>query len=217
MITLKVFVNIKGEYGNPVGIMLDEAGAISKEVRQQMAADSGYSEIVFIDDVKASKVSIFNPTSEVHFAGHALLGVIYYLEQLSNTKVESINCLGGHVSCRKDGDIYWLKADVSMLPNWHLEQQDSASAVEALTVANTAGKEHTYCWAWIDEQAGLVRARTFAPDWGIPEDEANGSGTMKVAHTLGREIIVTHGQGSEIYSRPTTGNRIEVGGRVSAD
>lgn len=217
MTTIKVFTNSSGQYGNPVGIIVDEVGAISKEERQQMAADSGYSEIVFIDYVKAAKVSIFNPTSEIDFAGHALLGAVYELEQLSNIEVKSINCRGGHVSCRKDGDIYWLEADASMLPEWQLEQLDSASAVEMLTVANTAGKEHTYCWAWIDEQAGLVRARTFAPDWGIPEDEANGSGAMKLAHDLGREILVTHGQGSEIYARPMANNRVEVGGRIIAD
>ena len=74
--------------------------------------------------------------------------------------------------------------------------------------------KHTMIWAWMSGEAGLVRARTFSSDWGIPEDEANGSGVMKLALELERYLEVRHGQGSEIFVRLVAKSRCMVGGRV---
>ena len=86
---------------------------------------------------------------------------------------------------------------------------------EVLTNKEVAIMEHTFVWAWVDEEKGIVRARTFASDWCIPEDEANGSGSMKLATMLNREITIIHGKGSVIYARPTNNHFAEVGGYVS--
>lgn len=51
-------------------------------------------------------------------------------------------------------------------------------------------------------------------DWGIPEDEANGSGSMKLAHMLNRELTVHHGKGSIVYAKPFDQYVAIVGGRV---
>lgn len=59
----------------------------------------------------------------------------------------------------------------------------------------------------VDKNTGIVRARTFSPDWGIPEDEANGSGAMKLAMVL---------KGSVIYANPIAAGLIELGGQVKA-
>jgi predicted PhzF superfamily epimerase YddE/YHI9 len=60
----------------------------------------------------------------------------------------------------------------------------------------------------------MIRARTFAADWGIPEDEANGSGAMRLASTLGKTLEIHHGKGSVIYARRANERFAEVGGRV---
>lgn len=49
-----------------------------------------------------------------------------------------------------------------------LDQLADAAAVEALTGAPD-GVGYYYPWAWIDEAAGHVRTRTFAPGLGIAE------------------------------------------------
>ena len=69
-----------------------------------------------------------------------------------------------------------------------------------------------YVWAWIDEEAGLIRARCFAPDAGIVEDEATGSSVFRLAAELGREIEVHQGQGSVIHARPIADGFVEIGG-----
>lgn len=211
---LNVFVNEKGEYGNPVGIVVDEQGELSSKERQKISAKLGFSESVFVDDVKARKVSIYNPEHEVKFAGHALVGTAYYLRQLLGEPVVQIICKAGLVNVRVEGDKTWINASLENTPPWNFEELDGPDEVDDLSYGRRKKYKHTYVWAWIDKGQGVVRARTFAPDWGIPEDEANGSGSMQLASRLGRELEIHHGKGSVIYARPIGNNEAEVGGRV---
>jgi len=72
-------------------------------------------------------------------------------------------------------------------------------------------------WAWLDEEAGLVRSRAFARDDGIPEDEATGSAALILTAQLDREIEIRQGKGSILYARPMGNGYAEVGGRVIED
>jgi predicted PhzF superfamily epimerase YddE/YHI9 len=104
----------------------------------------------------------------------------------------------------------WIKASLAGTPPWKHEQLTSVNLVENFEET----REHTVIWAWLDENKGIVRARTFAPDWGIPEDEANGSGSMQLAAMLGKRLEIHHGKGSIIYAYPLENNSTTVGGRV---
>ena len=83
-----------------------------------------------------------------------------------------------------------------------------------MSESEAAAMQHTFVWAWTDEPNGLLCARTFAPDWGIPEDQGNGSGSMQRAMALGRPITVIHGESSVIYAEPVNAQEAAVGGRV---
>ena len=72
-------------------------------------------------------------------------------------------------------------------------------------------------WAWIDEPAGVVRERVFAPGAGVGEDEATGSAALRLCALLGREIEIRQGRGSVLEARPLAADRAEVGGRVVLD
>ena len=76
------------------------------------------------------------------------------------------------------------------------------------------GLGFAYCWAWVDEAAGMVRARSFVPEHGIHEDEATGVAALRLGGKLGRSIEVRQGKGSRIYVRPGPDGTVEVGGRV---
>lgn len=67
-------------------------------------------------------------------------------------------------------------------------------------------------WAWINKPKGLIRARTFAADWDIPEAQGNGSGSMLLASSVGRPIQIKHGKGSVIFAKPAPNNRADIGG-----
>jgi len=209
MKVLNVFTNENGEFGNPVGIIVDTENKINKENRQQMAIDSGFSEIVFINNLETKDVSILSPTRQIPFAGHALVGVSYFLNNVLNIPTTEIVSMGKVIKSWQENNLIFVEADLSILPNWNLEELKTPSDVEQMEIVVSASKEHSLIWSWTDEEKGRVRARTFASDWDIPEDEANGSGAIKLASILKRNLIIHHGKGSVIYSTPNS-----VGGLV---
>ncbi len=211
---LRVFVNENGDFGNPVGIVLDEPRRLDDELRQKIAAQLGYSETVFIDDLSAPTVSLFNPKYKVEFAGHAVLGVAYFINRILGRDLRSVRCGQADIAVIHDQEHIHIRAPLSVMPPWNIEQVGDALAVERLSANESSQKMHTVVWAWMDKNLGTVRARTFAPDWGIPEDEANGSGSMKLASTLGRNLEILHGKGSMLYVKPWKSNFADLGGRV---
>ncbi len=189
---LNVFTNEDGLHGNPVGIVVDDKRKIDDVERQAIAKESGYSEVVFINDFETNNISIYTPQNEIPFAGHAAIGAAYFLRKEYKKSVTKMEGVGGIIETWSDGGLTWVKCDASMLPPWNLTKLVSANEV-----------------------VGIVRARTFASDWDIPEDEANGSGAMKLAMSLGRELTVYHGNGSIIHARPSReANKAVVGGLV---
>lgn len=211
-----MFVNEQGEYGNSVGITLDAERKIGNEERQKITKKTGFSECVFVDDLESRVVSIYNPEREVEFAGHALVGTAYYLRKLLGDEVGEIKCRAGLVKVRADKDKIWIEAKLEVTPPWILKEMDGPDEIDDMAFGFRRRLKHAVVWAWIDKDMGLIRARTFAPDWGIPEDEANGSGAMQLAIHLGRELEIHHGKGSVIYARPLGENTAEVGGRVES-
>src|SRR6185369_8836405 len=69
-------------------------------------------------------------------------------------------------------------------------------------------------WAWIDEDAALIRMRVFVPEAGIDEDEATGSAALRLCAAVGREIEIRQGRGSVLFARPVRQGWAEVAGRV---
>ena len=79
------------------------------------------------------------------------------------------------------------------------------------------GSEAAYAWAWIDEDAGTIRARCFIDEAGIDEDEATGSAAIVLCAQLGRPVTIHQGQGSVLSVSPLGDGRVEVGGGVRLD
>lgn len=212
---INVFVNEEGNYGNPVGIIVDEEKKISPEERLKLTKESNFSELVFINDIKGYNISIFCPTGEIAFAGQAMIGAAYFLDKQNNTETKSISSMGKEFEISHRENMIWVKAPINSLPKWNLIEIQSREAVEKLNVDNLKNYQHSYVWAWSDKLNNLVRARTFASDWLIPEDEANGSGSMLLAHTLKTHLKILHGKGSVIYANHINEEETEVGGNIN--
>ena len=75
------------------------------------------------------------------------------------------------------------------------------------------GTANTYAWAWIDEAAGTIRARSFVPAAGIAEDEATGSAALALCARLGRPIAIHQGHGS-VLRQPAARRRAGRGRRT---
>jgi len=213
---MNVFIDKNGSFGNPVGLYLDLNNALSVADRQKIATESGYSEVVFVNSLEKPNISIFSPQNEIAFAGHAILGALKYISQLGDSSPEYIHCMGNRINCRQEGDLFYVIASSSIFPPWNLVKLASVELVENFSFLEASKLQHTFVWAWIDEKQGIVRARTFASDWDIPEDEANGSGSMKLTLEIGKKLRIIHGKGSEIYVNPLSDESVELGGRVSS-
>ncbi|MQT14343.1 PhzF family phenazine biosynthesis protein [Segnochrobactrum spirostomi] len=68
--------------GNPLAVVPD-AGGLSTEEMQAIAAEFGYSESTFVlppeDPANTARVRIFTPTDEIPFAGHPNVGTAFVL------------------------------------------------------------------------------------------------------------------------------------------
>jgi predicted PhzF superfamily epimerase YddE/YHI9 len=202
---LRVFVGDDGAHGNRLAVFSDGA-QVPEERRQAVAADLGLSETVFVD---ADRVRIFTPATELDFAGHPAVGTAWLLRP-----VPSLRVAAGEVPVRHDGELTFVAARPEWGPPFRWERAVSPDDVDALSppAAGTIA-----WWAWLDEPAGVVRARVFVPDIGIAEDEATGSAATKLAAALGREVDIRQGRGSRIVARPLADGLVEIGGRVVLD
>jgi predicted PhzF superfamily epimerase YddE/YHI9 len=211
---LRVFAAPDGSGGNPLGVFLDGA-AVPEARRQEVAADLGFSETVFVLDPAAGQVRIFTPAAELPFAGHPLVGTSWLLAR-ERAPVRVLRPPAGEVPNWVDRGITWIRARAEWAPEMTLRRLDRPEEVEALTGAPD-GLGFADCWAWEDEPGGWVRARVFAPRFGIAEDEATGAAAVRLVTQLGRPIVIRQGAGSLLHARPGPDGTAEVGGAVVLD
>ena len=213
---VRVFCDEQGNHGNPLGVVM-EGTKVWEDDRQAMAHILGYSETVFVDDAGQGRIKIYTPEIELPFAGHPVVGTGWLLHMQKFPVKALLTPAGKVVIAHADEQRCVARAQAEWCPPWELVQHGSPEEVDALPVPEKAER---YDWAWIDEEAGTVRARAFVPEAGIPEDEATGSAAVKLCAALGREIEVHQGQGSVIEAKPAWHKHhgpqdlVEFGGRV---
>jgi predicted PhzF superfamily epimerase YddE/YHI9 len=207
---LRVFVNEDGEWGNPLGVFLD-GGQVPGSERQVVAARLGFSETVFVDDSADARIRIYTPQIELPFAGHPTVGAAWLLAR-EGGPAQTLRPPAGEVGVRHADEMTYVAARPEWAPAFDYCELSSPTAVRDLDPS--AQRANAYAWAWIDEAAGTIRARSFVPEAGIAEDEATGSAAIALCARLGRPITIHQGHGSVLLCRPLGDGRIEVGGRV---
>ena len=207
---LRVFCSDDGSGGNSLGVFLNGA-EVPPERRQAVAADLGLSETVFVDDAERGEARIFTPAVELDFAGHPTVGTAWLLEGADVLRVAA-----GEVAVRRDGELVYVAARPEWGPPHEFTELASPDEVEALD-GPPGGHDLLTTWAWIDEPAGVLRARAFLARIGITEDEATGSAATKLCAQLGRPIDRRQGRSSRILARPGDDGLVEIGGRSVLD
>jgi predicted PhzF superfamily epimerase YddE/YHI9 len=210
---LRVFVNEDGEWGNPLGVFLD-GDRVPESERQEVAAQLGFSETVFVEDRGSGRIRIHTPTVELAFAGHPAVGTAWLLAR-EGCPPETLRPPAGEVAVRQADGTTFVGARPEWAPPFEHWQLDSPAEVRRLAASEQ--ETNAYAWAWIDEPAGTIRARAFVPEAGIEEDEATGSAALALCSRLGRAIAVHQGHGSVLLCRPLADGRAEVGGAVALD
>jgi predicted PhzF superfamily epimerase YddE/YHI9 len=217
---VRVFTDEDGQHGNALGVVLN-ARRLDSELGPRLTAHLGFSETVFVDAIsdEAADVRIFNPTAEMKVAGHPLVGTSRLLADSTGTHPAVLRPrLAAPVTTWREAETTWIRVNTADAPDFEFIQLDSAEQVEALQVPPPETQSHAQYWAWIDEPAGLLRARTFVSALGIPEDEATGSAALRQAQRFGRAVTIRQGRGSLLHARPAQeAGWSEVGGRVVAE
>jgi predicted PhzF superfamily epimerase YddE/YHI9 len=211
---LRVFCGDDGSWGNPLGVFLD--GASVPEVdRQAVAADLGFSETVFVDDDERGEIRIFTPAVEIPFAGHPVVGTAWLLAR-ERGGVPVLRPPAGEVPVRTEGELAYAAGRPEWAPEFEFVQLGSPAEVEALEGSPRKDVE-VGMWAWMDEDAGVLRERVFAEPFGIPEDEATGAAAVALTARLGRPLDIRQGRGSRIRTQPLEDGMVEIMGRVELD
>ena len=211
---VRVFCTADGTGGNPLGVFVD-GDQVPEERRQAVARDLGFAETVFVDGPERGEMRIFTPELELPLAGHPLVGTAWLLHE-RGFDVPMLRPPAGEVPVTFDGDLVRVEANPEWGPPWEFTQLESPAAVDALTGAPD-GSGWGALWAWIDEEAGLIRERVFVAEAGVEEDEATGSAALRLTALLDREIEIRQGKGSVLYAKPLGPERAEVAGRVVLD
>jgi predicted PhzF superfamily epimerase YddE/YHI9 len=219
VVVVRVFTDERGANGNELGIVRSSPATAQRE--QAIATALGFSETVFLDAVddgdRAADLRIFTPARELPFAGHPSVGTAWWLAD-RRTPVDVLREKAGDVavSVDEDQDTAWITARAEWTPDFTWLPLQSPEDVDALDPsAFTTG--HHYAYAWIDEAEGRLRARMFAPDMGIVEDEATGAAAVSITARLGRALRISQGEGSELTTEPLADGLIRVGGRTVYD
>lgn len=207
---LRVFVGPGGTGGNLLAVFL-EGSEIPEGERQGIAAALGYSETVFVDDASRAVLHIHTPANELPFAGHPLVGTAWLLAKVGRRN-DVLRPPGGEVATWTTDDLTWIRG----LPEWapDFEFVELPTPAEVASFDGASPDSLLYVWSWEDEDSGTIRARVFPRLFGIAEDEATGSGALRLAARLGRSIEIHQGVGSLLCARPGPEGSTEVGGLV---
>ncbi|MCX2932190.1 PhzF family phenazine biosynthesis protein [Mycobacterium sp. CVI_P3] len=215
---LRVFTDSDGDFGNPLGVV--DAATVAASERQRIATELGYSETVFVDlpgnGSPTAHAHIFTPATELPFAGHPTVGAAWWLRELG-TPIHTLQVPAGIVQVSYDGVLTVVRARAEWSPEFALHELDSVDDVLAADPDDYPDDVEHYLWTWLDRDAGHIRSRMFATDLGVAEDEATGSAAARITDYLSRDLEITQGKGSQIYTTWSPEGWVLVAGRVVSD
>ena len=215
---LRVFTDAERNFGNPLGVV--DASQVEPSDRQQLADQLGYSETIFVDlpteGSTTAHATIHTPRTEIPFAGHPIVGASWWLRE-RGTPINTLQVPAGIVQVSHDGDLTAISARAKWAPEFAIHDLDSLEALFAADPGDFPDDVAHYLWTWIDRSAGALRARMFAANLGVPEDEATGSAAMRITDYLSRDLTITQGKGSMIETTWSPEGWVRVAGRVVND
>jgi predicted PhzF superfamily epimerase YddE/YHI9 len=215
---LRVFTDPERNFGNPLGVV--DASQVEPSGRQDLAAQLGYSETIFVDlptaGATTAHATIHTPRTEIPFAGHPTVGASWWLRE-QGMPINTLQVPAGIVQVSRYKDLTAISARAEWAPEFAVHDLDSLDALLSADPADFPDDIAHYLWTWTDRSAGSLRARMFASNLGVPEDEATGSAAMRITDYLSRDLRITQGKGSVIETTWSPDGWVRVAGRVVND
>lgn len=215
---LRVFTDSGGNFGNPLGVV--DASAVEHHDRQPLATQLGYSETIFVDlpaaGVTTAHATIYTPRTELPFAGHPTVGVAWWLRE-QGTPINTLQVPAGLVQVAYAGDLASVSARAEWAPEFAIHDLEALEDLAAADPDDFSDDTAHYLWAWTDRSTGSLRARFFASNLGVEEDEATGSAAIRMTDYLSRDLTITQGKGSVIHTTWSPQGWVRIAGRVVND
>ncbi|BBY16492.1 PhzF family phenazine biosynthesis protein [Mycolicibacterium litorale] len=215
---LRVFTDPEGNHGNPLGVI--DAATVDPGDRQRIARELGYSETIFVDvpdtGATTAHIRIHTPATELPFAGHPTVGAAWWLRE-NGLPVRTLQVPAGIVQVAYEDDLTMVRARSDWAPEFAIHDLESAEELAAADPSDYADDAHHYLWTWTDREAGHIRARMFAAELGVPEDEATGAAAVRITDYLSRDLTIVQGRGSVIHTVWSPDGWVRVAGRVVND
>ncbi|WP_421840716.1 PhzF family phenazine biosynthesis protein [Mycobacterium sp.] len=219
---LRVFTDAAGNFGNPLGVV--DASTVEPQDRQRLANQLGYSETIFVDlpvsGTASAHATIHTPRTQIPFAGHPTVGLAWWLRE-NDMPIKTLQVPAGIVQVSyqvgRSGDLTAINARAEWAPEFTIHDLDSLDALASAEPDDFPDNAAHYLWAWTDRAADSLRARMFAANLGVPEDEATGSAAIRMTDYLSRDLTITQGKGSMIETTWSPEGWVTVAGRVVND
>lgn len=215
---LRVFTDQDGRFGNPLGVV--DAAQVNPADRQRIATELGYSETIFVtlpaEGVHSAQARIYTPATELPFAGHPTVGAAWWLKSRGRD-IKTLQVPAGLVQVAYTDQVTSVSARAHWAPAFSLYEMASPDQLAAADPDDYTDDTEHYLWAWLDESAGAIRSRMFAPHLGIREDEATGAAAVRITEYLSRDLTIVQGQGSVIQTTWSAEGWVQIAGRVVDD
>ncbi|WP_072802008.1 PhzF family phenazine biosynthesis protein [Rhodococcoides yunnanense] len=212
---VRVFTDERGRHGNPLGIVAGDA--VAQPDRQSLARELGFSETIFVDHDggRQASATIFTPEVELPFAGHPTVGLSWWLGA-SGTPIDTLVVPAGEVTIGYGDGTTSVRARADWAPQFSMHKLASVDDVESAGPSNFPNGHH-YVWAWIDAEDEAIRARMFATEMGIAEDEATGAAAVRITESLGHGLRIDQGRGSRLFTEYLGDGWVHLSGRTVLD
>jgi predicted PhzF superfamily epimerase YddE/YHI9 len=215
---LRVFTTPDGEFGNPLGVV--DASTVRPSDHQRIATQLRYSETIFIDlpepGTSTAHARIYTPATELSFAGHPTVGASWWLRD-RGAPVHTLQVPAGVVQVAYEGELTSVSARSEWAPEFAIHVLESTEELMAADPADYSDDVNHYLWTWTDREQGVLRARMFATDLGVPEDEATGAAAVRITDYLSRDLTIVQGKGSVIQTKWSPEGWVRIAGRVVDD
>ncbi|MCB0949901.1 MAG: PhzF family phenazine biosynthesis protein [Mycobacterium sp.] len=215
---LRVFTDRDGSFGNPLGVV--DAASVDPADRQRIATELGYSETIFVTVPDAGSSTahahIHTPTTELSFAGHPTVGASWWLMD-QGKPVKTLQVPAGIVQVSYHDDLTSVSARAEWAPDFSIYDLATIDELSAADPDEYPDDVEHYLWTWLDEPAGTIRSRMFAPNLGVREDEATGAAAVRMTEHLSRDLTIVQGRGSIIETTWSPDGWVQIAGRVISD
>ena len=156
---LRVFTDPDGNFGNPLGVV--DAAQVEPSDRQDLAAQLGYSETIFVDlpalgattAATTAFATIYTPRTEIPFAGHPTVGASWWL-RAQDMPINTLQAPAGIVQVSHDGGLTTISARAEWAPVFAIHDIDSVDALLSADPADFPDDVAHYLWTWTDRSAG---------------------------------------------------------------